>query len=75
MSGKKQLEKKMDNLLSMRERDVLKLIVGGFTNREIASHLYISAETVKSHRKHILQKTNCRNSAALANYILMNNLI
>ncbi|GAB4370845.1 MAG: hypothetical protein Kow00121_11890 [Elainellaceae cyanobacterium] len=40
--------------LSPRKRDVLKLLVAGHTNREIAAILYISANTVKSHVRSIL---------------------
>ncbi len=44
------------------------LIMQGFTNNEIAEKLFISYETVKSHRKHILLKTGAKNTAALINY-------
>jgi DNA-binding CsgD family transcriptional regulator len=40
----------------------------GYTNHEIAGKLFISYETVKSHRKHILLKTGAKNTAALINY-------
>ena len=42
--------------LSPRELEVLELIVGGYTNREIAGHLYISINTVKKHINHIFSK-------------------
>jgi DNA-binding CsgD family transcriptional regulator len=54
--------------LSIREIEVLELIIQGNTNTEIAVKLFISYETVKSHRKHILTKTGARNTAALINY-------
>lgn len=54
--------------LSIREIEVLGLIMQGFTNHEIASKLFVSYETVKSHRKNILTKTGSRNTAALINY-------
>ena len=54
--------------LSIREIEVLALIMQGFTNAEIAEKLFISYETVKSHRKSILTKTGARNTAALINY-------
>ena len=53
------------DLLSKREKEVLRLIFDGCTNKEIASKLFISFETVKSHRKHILTKTGSKNTAAL----------
>lgn len=42
--------------LSEREREILKLIVEGQTNQEIASHLYLSLSTVKTHVKSIFNK-------------------
>ncbi|MCY2687584.1 response regulator transcription factor [Salinimicrobium sp. TH3] len=54
--------------LSIRELEVMNLLMQGLTNKEIACRLFISYETVKSHRKNILQKTNCKNTAALISY-------
>ncbi|MGE5509584.1 MAG: response regulator transcription factor [Chitinophagales bacterium] len=53
--------------LTQRERDVLRLIVAGRTNRQIGEELYISPETVKSHVMHILRKLDVtsRTQAAL----------
>lgn len=47
--------------LSDRERDVLRLIRNGLTNREIAEKLFLSEHTVKSHLRSILSKLNIRN--------------
>jgi DNA-binding NarL/FixJ family response regulator len=47
--------------LTIREREVLKLIGLGATNREIADKLIISEHTVKSHLRSILNKLNIRN--------------
>jgi DNA-binding CsgD family transcriptional regulator len=54
--------------LSIREIEVLGLIMQGLTNHEIAERLFISYETVRSHRKKILEKTGAKNTAALINY-------
>jgi DNA-binding NarL/FixJ family response regulator len=54
--------------LSIREIEVLGLIMQGLTNHEIAEKLFISFETVRSHRKNILEKTGAKNTAALINY-------
>ena len=54
--------------LSVREIEIIGLVMQGYTNHEIAGKLFISYETVKSHRKHILLKTGAKNTAALINY-------
>lgn len=54
--------------LSKRELEVLELLLEGKTNKEIAQTLYISFDTVKTHRKNILLKTNARNTAALISH-------
>jgi DNA-binding NarL/FixJ family response regulator len=46
--------------LTMREREVFRLIAAGLSNGEIAQELYISDTTVKTHVTHILQKLNLR---------------
>jgi len=50
---------------SKRELEVLKLIAFEFTIPEIAQQLYISIETVKTHRRHLLRKMSVRNTAGL----------
>src|SRR5581483_5321394 len=42
--------------LTSRERDVLRLVIDGLTNRAIAEQLSVSTETVKTHVHHIMQK-------------------
>ncbi len=42
--------------LSTRELDVLRLVVDGRTNQEIAEKLVLSVETVKTHMRHIMEK-------------------
>jgi DNA-binding NarL/FixJ family response regulator len=58
--------------LTEREVEVLKLMSGGNTNREIAAELFISAGTVKSHVQHIIAKLGASDrtqAAVMANRI------
>ena len=50
-------------LLSERERQVLQLIAGGATNREIAEKLYLSPHTVKDHTSTLYRKVKAKNRA------------
>ncbi len=50
---------------SVRELEILNLIADELTINEIASALFISPETVKTHRKHLMQKLQVRNTAGL----------
>jgi DNA-binding NarL/FixJ family response regulator len=49
------------DLLSSREREVLALLAGGASNREIASTLSVTVATVKSHLVHVYAKLEARN--------------
>jgi len=51
--------------LSDREKEVLKLIVHGYTSKEIANKLNISKLTVDTHRKNIQQKLDVANMAEM----------
>jgi len=51
--------------LTRREKEVLKLIVDELTTHEIAEKLFISTKTVETHRSHLIQKLDVRNTAGL----------
>lgn len=51
--------------LTKRESEILRLIAKELTNREIADKLFISTNTVFTHRKNLLKKFNVRNTAGL----------
>lgn len=61
--------------LTEREKDILKLLVVGKANKEIADKLFISIHTVISHRKNITAKLGIKSAAALAIYAVANNII
>jgi len=72
----KKKESELDNLLentltgageslTKREAEILKLIISGKSNKEIARILYRSKRTVESHRDHIMHKLGVNNVADL----------
>lgn len=62
-------------VLTKREKEILGLITEGLTNTQIAEKLFISIDTVDSHRKNLYSKLNVRNTAMLMRYAIDNNLI
>jgi DNA-binding CsgD family transcriptional regulator len=48
-------------VISPREKNVLRLMKGGYTEEEIAAHMHITVNTVKYHKKNIYKKTGARN--------------
>lgn len=55
----------LHNDISAREREVLRLVIAGQSNGEIAEALFITESTVKYHVRNILQKTGCKNRMEL----------
>ena len=51
--------------LTKREQEVLELIAQELSTQEIATQLFISKRTVESHRKHLMEKFNAKNTAGL----------
>lgn len=58
-----------------RERDVLRLIVQGATNRDIAARLMITENTVKVHLRNILDKLHLRNRQQAAAFAVSSGLV
>ena len=61
--------------LTGKEKEVLKLIAVGNTNKEIAIKLKIGEETIKSHRKNIMNKFDIHNTAELVRFAIDHQLI
>jgi DNA-binding NarL/FixJ family response regulator len=61
--------------LTEREIEVLTLIASEFSSQQIADKLFISLNTVESHRKNIFRKLNIKNVAGIIRYALQNKLI
>ncbi len=64
-----------NQLLSKREIEILKWSVEGCSSKQIAEKLYITFNTVNTHRRNMLRKTNCRNSMELLRYAVENKLL
>jgi DNA-binding NarL/FixJ family response regulator len=52
-------------MLTERERDVLRLLANGHTNREVAEQLYVSTRTAEFHRANIQRKLKANSRAEL----------
>ncbi len=62
----KQARTNIPDNLTVREKEILELICGGKTNKEIAGRLCISLKTVEGHKTNLLHKTGCKNSMEAA---------
>ncbi|WP_248750524.1 LuxR C-terminal-related transcriptional regulator [Pseudomonas sp. MWU15-20650] len=51
--------------ITAREKDVLKLLLSGFSNKEIAGKLSLSTETIKVHRRNLYNKLNIKSQSEL----------
>jgi DNA-binding NarL/FixJ family response regulator len=63
------------DLLSPREKQILKLVAEGLTNQQIADQLSISIRTVETHKTNILKKLNLKNTVELVKFAIKNNII
>jgi two-component system response regulator NreC len=61
--------------LSDREREILKLIAEGKTNREIAEMLFLSIKTVQAHRANLMHKLGMHDRTELVKYAIRKGII
>ena len=61
--------------ISEREKEIIVCLVQGLSNKEIANRLYISVNTVTTHRRNIIRKLQIHSLAGLTIYAIANNLI
>jgi DNA-binding NarL/FixJ family response regulator len=64
-----------DTELTKREIEVLRLLAKGYSNKEIADHLFVSTHTVISHRKNISEKTGIKSASGLTMYAILKKII
>ena len=69
-----ELQNKMPKL-TKREKEILILIAEGLTNTQISEKLFISIDTVDSHRKNLYTKLNVKNTAMLIRFATENDLL
>lgn len=63
------------DLLTERERQVIKLIAEGRKNREIADALSVSVKTIEKHRSNLMKKLDLHNASSLTTYAIENGLM
>jgi DNA-binding NarL/FixJ family response regulator len=63
------------NVLTLRERQVLKLVAEGGSNKYIAAYLSLSVKTVEKHRSNLMKKLDLHNASALTAYAIERGLV
>ena len=61
--------------LSLREQQILKLLIDGVPIKDIAEELFISSKTVENHKASIMVKLKCKNMTELIRYAISIGLI
>jgi DNA-binding NarL/FixJ family response regulator len=64
-----------DTLLTERELEIITLIALEYSGKEISEQLFISSNTVETHRKNIMKKLKAKNTISLVKFAIKNNLI
>ena len=54
--------------LSQREREVLQLVAQGYTNQQVATHLYLSVKTVETYKARVMEKLDLHSRVELVRY-------
>jgi len=62
-------------ILTVREKEIVRLTVLGYTNVQIAEQLFISSKTVENHKSNIMQKLHLKSKAELIQYGLANSYL
>jgi DNA-binding NarL/FixJ family response regulator len=61
--------------LTKREKEILQLVVKGFTSKQMAEILHLSQRTIDHHRSNLLRKFNRKNSVEMVNYAVRNGFV
>ncbi len=73
--SKSQSAAKANRTLTPRQKEILRLVAQGLTNREVAEHLGISVRTVEVHRFNLMRRLKVRNVAQLLRQALIQGLL
>lgn len=65
----------LENSLSEREIEIIKVLADGLSSKEIAETLFISPRTVESHKANILEKLNLKNNIELVKYAIKHGIV
>ena len=71
-SRERAINEPRNEILTERETEILKLIVAGFSNKEVGEKLFISHRTVDTHRTNLMKKLNVSNIAGLISFAIKN---
>lgn len=69
------IEYNEEDILSEREKEIVKLIALGFSNKEIADKLFLSIHTITTHRKNISKKLGIKTISGITIYAVLNGII
>ncbi|MFP4472610.1 MAG: response regulator [Candidatus Omnitrophota bacterium] len=72
---REQRSQSLNDLLTRREQQVLKLVAAGMANKNIARELKISVRTVEVHRSRLMNKLGIRTTAGLVKYALSQGVV
>jgi DNA-binding NarL/FixJ family response regulator len=73
-SSKESITSSVD-LLTTREREVIKLIAEGYRNKDVADYLSISIKTVEKHRSNLMKKLDLHSTSSITSYAIRNGLV
>ena len=74
-SAEDKFHREMEETISEREKEIIRCVASGKSNKEIAEELFISPHTVATHRRNINAKLGIHSSAGLTIYAIIHNII
>ncbi|MGE5702467.1 MAG: response regulator [Clostridia bacterium] len=75
MSQQHQQNRELSSILTDREKEIVRLIVLGYSNKEVADKLLISVKTVENHKTNIMQKLEITTKRELIQFAIRNHYL